>query len=85
MRDMDVEGAIEKITVFLEKWYPSEVAPYVVKKQIQMIGAIREKMTKKDIELLLSRIEMVILPFFMEIGEARREIIMLKKEIGLRI
>ncbi len=84
MADAEVEGALEKITVFLQRWYPPEIAPLVVKKQIQITGAIREEMTPKDVNLLLSRIEKVILPSFMSPPEARREIMKLRKQLGMK-
>ena len=83
MENLDIGAALEKITVFLQKWYPQEIAPLVVKKQIQATGALQENMTEKDIQLLLSRIEMVILPSFMPPKQARREVIKLRKEIGV--
>ena len=84
MGNVDIEAALEKIAVFLEGWYPSEIASLVVKKQIQMTGAIREQMTEKDLKLLLTRIEKVILPRFMPMEDAKKEIRKLKKEINLR-
>ncbi len=85
MGNADIEAALGKIAVFLEGWYPSEIAPLVVKKQIQMTGAIREQMTEKDLKLLLSRIEKVILPSFMSSSDAKREIMRLRREIGMEV
>jgi len=83
MGNVDVGAALEKITLFLQKWYPSEIAPLVVKKQIQATGAVMEEMTEKDLKLLLSRIQMVILPSFMPPDKARKEVMRLRKEIGI--
>ncbi len=79
----DTERALERITLFLQRWYPPEVAPFVVKKQIQVIGALRDEITEKDIRLLLSRIQMVILPSFMPMEDAKKEVRKLKKELGV--
>ncbi len=83
MAEIDMEATLERITKFLQRWYPPEIAPLVVKKQIQATGAIREQMTEKDLKLLLSRLQMVVLPSFMTPTEARKEIRILKKELGL--
>ena len=83
MGNVDIEAALEKITVFLQKWYPLEIAPLVVKKQLQATGAMTDNHTEKDIDLPLSRIQMVILPSFMPPDKARREVMRLRKEIGM--
>lgn len=80
---MNTDESLERITEFLQRWYPPEVAPFVLKKQIQVIGALRDEMTEKDIRLLLSRIQMVILPSFMPIEDAKKEVRKLKKELGI--
>ncbi len=82
MGETGIEAALNKIAEFLQRWYPPEIAPLVVKRQIQITGAIREEMTEKDLELLLSRIEKVILPSFMDSFDASKEIRKLRKEIG---
>ncbi|GEM_PF-3447527 len=82
--DITVEDALEIITKFLERWYPPEIAPLVLKKQINATGAVSERMTEKDLNLLLSRLQMVILPTFMPSKDAAKEIRKLKKELGIR-
>ncbi len=84
MSHMSPHDMIEEISKFMEKWYPQNIAPLVVKRQLKMTGALEEKLNEKDILILLSRIEKVVLPSFMSMDEAREKIIELKKNLGLR-
>ncbi len=83
MSENEIERALDRITKFLEKWFPQEVAPFVVKKQLQASGAFEDDIKEEDIKLLLSRIQIVVLPAFMSNEEAAQEIRNLKKEINL--
>ena len=81
MGETNIDYTLGKIVEFLQRWYPPNIAPLVVKKQVQITGAIPEEMTEKDIDLLLSRIEKVILPSFMSTHDARREIQKLRRNL----
>ncbi len=75
--------ALEEITKFLERWYPPEIAPHVVNTQLKIVGADEGNMGEKEIKLLLSRIEMVILPTYMSMDEAKMEVRRLKRKLGI--
>ncbi len=81
---MDIDRAILTITNFLERWYPPEIAPHVLKTQLRVVGADEKNIVEKDIRMVLRRLEMVVLPTYMSDEDAHREIIKLKKELGLR-
>jgi hypothetical protein len=84
MEEFDTEKALQEISSFLQKWFPPEIAPLVVKKQLQATGAVLETLSENDINLLLSRIQIVILPSFLSVAEARAEIRNLKKRLGIK-
>ncbi len=80
---MNVKETIAEITKFLEKWYPEEIAPHVVSTQLKIIGVDENSATEKDIKLLLSRIEVVILPTYMSQEDAKMEVRRLKRRLGI--
>jgi hypothetical protein len=84
MSDFNPEDALNEISKFLQQWFPPEIAPLVVKKQLQATGALMENLSEDDIRLFLSRIQMVILPSFLSPAEARKEIMGLKKKLGMK-
>ncbi|NPA75456.1 MAG: hypothetical protein GXO25_05190 [Euryarchaeota archaeon] len=75
--------ALNEITRFLEKWYPAEIAPHVVATQLKILGTDENEVGEKEIKLLLSRIEMVILPTYMSLDDARAEVRKLKRKLGV--
>ena len=83
MTTAEINENLSKITTFLEAWYPPSIAPHVVKTQLKIVGAREDDVTEKDLKMLLKRIEMVVLPTFMSTEDARREIIVLKKNLGI--
>ena len=84
MDEFNPDDALREIAIFLQRWFPPEIAPLVVKKQLQATGAVMDNLTEEDIRLLLSRIQRVILPSFLSTSEARKEIMSLKKRLGLK-
>ena len=84
MDEFNPEETLKEISAFLQRWFPPEVAPLVVKKQLNATGADPNNITMKDIDLLLGRLQMVILPSFMSPAESRREISKLRRKIGVQ-
>ena len=83
MDEFNPDDALKEIAIFLQRWFPPEIAPLVVKKQLQATGAMLDNLTEEDIKLLLSRLQIVILPSFLRPSDARKEIMNLKKRLGL--
>ena len=80
---VSTQEALEKITKFLERWYPPEIAPHVVSTQVRMLGIDVSELTEKDIKFLLSRLETVVLPTYMDESDAKLEIRKIKRELGI--